>query len=55
MGAMMGADVDALCGPKGRHDPDRTATRRQRGRGGHLGRAAGAGAPALMEAVTAGI
>jgi putative transposase len=27
MGAMMGADVDALCGPKGRHDPDRTATR----------------------------
>jgi putative transposase len=27
MAAMMGADVDALCGPKGRHDPDRTATR----------------------------
>jgi hypothetical protein len=24
---VMGADVDALCGPKGRHDPDRTATR----------------------------
>jgi len=27
MAAMMAADVDALCGPKGSHDPDRSATR----------------------------
>jgi putative transposase len=27
MTAMMAADVDALCGPRGRHDPDRSATR----------------------------
>jgi hypothetical protein len=27
MAAMMAADVDVLCGPKGRHDQDRTATR----------------------------
>jgi putative transposase len=27
MAAMMAADVDALCGPRGKHDPDRTATR----------------------------
>jgi putative transposase len=27
MTAMMAADVDAMCGPRGRHDPDRTATR----------------------------
>jgi hypothetical protein len=27
MAAMMAADVDALCGPRGRHDRDRTATR----------------------------
>jgi putative transposase len=27
MTAMMAADVDALCGPRGQHDPDRTATR----------------------------
>jgi putative transposase len=27
MAAMMAADVDALCGPRGRHDTDRTATR----------------------------
>ena len=27
MTAMMAADVDALCGPRGRHDADRTATR----------------------------
>jgi putative transposase len=27
MAAMMAADVDALCGPRGRHDSDRTATR----------------------------
>jgi hypothetical protein len=27
MTAMMAADVEALCGPRGRHDPERTATR----------------------------
>jgi len=27
MAAMMAADVEAVCGPKGKHDPDRTATR----------------------------
>src|SRR3954465_13513166 len=27
MAAMMAADVESLCGPKSRHDPDRTATR----------------------------
>jgi putative transposase len=27
MAAMMNADVAAVCGPKGRHDPDRTAVR----------------------------
>jgi putative transposase len=27
MAAMMNADVEAVCGPKGRHDPARTATR----------------------------
>ena len=27
MAAMMAADVDAVCGPRGRHDPERTATR----------------------------
>ena len=27
MAAMMAADVDALCGPRGRHDQDRAATR----------------------------
>src|SRR3954452_12826419 len=27
MAAMMGADVDGLCGPRGKHDPGRTATR----------------------------
>src|SRR5204862_3952235 len=27
MAAMMAADVDALCGPRGRHDPDRSAIR----------------------------
>src|SRR3954462_4249171 len=27
MAAMMEADVTAACGPKGRHDPERTATR----------------------------
>lgn len=27
MAAMMAADVDGLCGPRGRHDPDRGATK----------------------------
>src|SRR5512142_2060566 len=27
MAAMMAADVDGLCGPRGKHDPDRSATR----------------------------
>jgi putative transposase len=27
MAAMMATDVDALCGPRGKHDPERTATR----------------------------
>src|SRR3954447_12102634 len=27
MAAMMAADVEELCGPRGKHDPDRTATR----------------------------
>jgi putative transposase len=27
MAAMMAADVDAVCGPRGKHDADRTATR----------------------------
>jgi len=27
MTAMMAADVAALCGPRGKHDPDRAATR----------------------------
>jgi putative transposase len=27
LAAMMAADVEALCGPRGRHDPDRAATR----------------------------
>ena len=27
LAAMMAADVEALCGPRGRHDPDRSATR----------------------------
>ena len=33
MAAMMHADVAAVCGPKGRHDPQRTATRHGRERG----------------------
>jgi len=45
MAAMMNADVEAVCGPKGRHDPARTAVRHGR-RVGHPGRAAGAGDPA---------
>jgi len=27
MAAMMDADVSAVCGPKGKHDPDRSAVR----------------------------
>jgi hypothetical protein len=41
MAAMMNDDVTAACGPKGKHDPDRAATR-QRGRQRHARRAAGA-------------
>ena len=33
MGELMQADVAALCGPRGKHDPDRTATRHGSGRG----------------------
>ena len=33
MAAIMEADVTAACGPKGRHDPERTATRHGRGAG----------------------
>ena len=33
MAAMMEADVTAACGPKGRHDPERTATRHGHGAG----------------------
>ena len=33
MVAMMSADVDGLCGPRGRHDPDRTASRHGSGAG----------------------
>jgi putative transposase len=33
MAAMMEADVSAVCGPKGRHDPARTATRHGHGAG----------------------
>ena len=33
MAAMMNADVEAVCGPKGRHDPARTAVRHGTGDG----------------------
>jgi hypothetical protein len=33
MAAIMEADVSAVCGPKGRHDPERTATRHGHGAG----------------------
>ena len=33
MAAIMEADVTAVCGPKGRHDPERTATRHGHGAG----------------------
>src|SRR3954452_5836543 len=46
MAAMMVADVEALCGPKGWHDPDRAATRHGSEAGvGDAGRAAAAIAP----------
>jgi len=36
MATMMEADVTAVCGPKGRHDPQRAATRHGHGAGsGH--------------------
>src|SRR3954471_16550493 len=33
MAAIMEADVTAVCGPKGRHDPERTAVRHGHGAG----------------------
>src|SRR4051794_28781844 len=33
MAAIMEADVTAVCGPKGRHDPERTTTRHGHGAG----------------------
>ena len=32
MGQLMEADVAAVCGPRGKHDPDRTANRHGTGR-----------------------
>ena len=47
MQQLMEADVTAVCGPRGRHDPDRTATRHGREAGlGDPGRSSGAGHPA---------
>ena len=47
MQVLMEADVTALAGPKGRHDPARTAVRHGCERGSVTpGRAAGAGTPA---------
>ena len=44
MAAIMEADVTAVCGPKGRHDPERTAVRHGHGAGSVTsGRASGAG------------
>ena len=44
MTALMEADVTAVCGPRGRHDPERTATRHGLGAGvGEPGRAPGPG------------
>src|SRR4051812_21732530 len=47
LAALMEADVTAACGPKGRHDPERTATRHGHG-AGSVSRA-GDGAPAPRE------
>ena len=33
MAALMEADITAVCGPKGRHDPDRAAVRHGHGAG----------------------
>ena len=42
MAALMEADVAAVCGPRGKHDPGRSAVRHGRERRvGHLGRASG--------------
>jgi hypothetical protein len=47
MAAMMNADVEAVCGPKGRHDPARTAVRHGTGDGSvTLGGRRGVGDPA---------
>jgi putative transposase len=46
MSTLMAADVAAVCGPRGRHDPERIATRHGSERGGHPRRAADAGRPA---------
>ena len=47
MQQLMEADVAAACGPRGRHDPDRAATRHGREAGfGDSGWSAGAGQPA---------
>jgi len=47
MAAIMEQDVTAVCGPKGRHDPNRAGDPpRQRRRVGHPGRAPGPGDPA---------
>ena len=46
MQQLMEADVAAVCGPRGRHDPDRAATRHGAEPGlGHSRRTAGAGLP----------
>ena len=47
MQAMFEAEIAEACGPKGKHDPNRTAVRHGSGkRVGDPGRAAGAGGPA---------
>ena len=47
MQTIFDAEIAAACGPKGRHDPDRAASRRGREAGlGGAGRPAGAGDPA---------
>ena len=47
MQAMLEAEIAAACGPKGKHDPGRTAVRHGSGKGSvTLGGSAGAGGPA---------
>jgi len=41
MACLMEADVAAVCGPRGKHDPRRTAVRHGRERVGYLRRASG--------------